>query len=306
MATTKKTESKQAETKKASAITTPDRVAALKIFFQDYASGKGKGASYKDELESASELHLLVALEAAGKTQTAAKWKSAIKKAGNVDVVNRYIETPLHWAAVSRADSMIEMLVQHGANVNAMSDYGTPLHYQSTMQWGTTNVQHLLYAGADPLLRNKQRKTPVNFVDRWAKKYFNQYAAEAKAHILSRKLESSASPSLPLDQMRNAIRGALKLYEANFEHEGTPRYYLQKNGVSTLAGSPYCRTCEKSFNKDTAYAKHMMSLEHILKEHGTTEEAMLEARAYLEVKDAFSSLYHGRISMDEALKDYPE
>lgn len=43
---------------------------------------------------------------------------------------NLYGETPLHWTTVNGYDKIAELLIQNGANVNAMTVYGrTPMHW---------------------------------------------------------------------------------------------------------------------------------------------------------------------------------
>lgn len=306
MPTTSKSAPARPAAKKTTGATTVDRVAELKKFFKDYAAGKEKSATYKNEVDSASKLHLLVALEAAGKIQAYEKWENAIKKIGVIDVVNKYNETALHWAAVAQDRALSLELLGAGANVNAISDFGSPLHYQAAAGFSHTHSQALLNAGADPTLRDKQKKTPLNYIDTRFKKFFQQQVEESKVEVLARQIRAGRLPSLTLDQMSSAIDGALRLHAASFEYEANPSFYLQTNGVNMLFGTPHCSTCKMSFGDEKKYARHMMSIDHILKYTGTTEAAMLEARAYLEAKDTFHSVYQGRMTIEKALTGYPE
>lgn len=300
--------------KKTTDATTVDRVAELKKFFKDYAAGNEKSAIYKNEVDSASELHLLVAVEAARDEledvdeeeaeQEYAELESVINKIGGVDVANKYGETPLHWAVVAKSSYLTEVFIKHGADVNARSDYGAPLHYQAAIGYGISIFDILLNAGADVKLRNKQKKLPINYLRAPFKGYFQEQVEAHRIRLLAREFKAGRRPSLSLDAMSDAIEGALSLHDAHFEHEGNPNYYLQKNGVYLRFGSPYCSTCKMSFGDEKKYARHMMSIDHILKYADTTEAAMLEARAYLEAKGMFHSLYRQHISKEEALKGY--
>ena len=68
--------------------------------------------------------------------------------------------TPLHAAAANGHPKMCQLLISHGAQVNAQDENGmTPLHL--AMAGGHDEASSaLLVAGADMNIRNKQGRTP--------------------------------------------------------------------------------------------------------------------------------------------------
>ena len=54
------------------------------------------------------------------------------------------------WAAAEGHPDVVDLLIQHGANVNAASKKGfTPLLF-ATMKNDSVSIRHLIKAGADP------------------------------------------------------------------------------------------------------------------------------------------------------------
>ena len=84
--------------------------------------------------------------------------------------------TPLHHAVRFRSPAAVETLLEYGANVNQVCKRSgsTPLHraVTSTGAPRTAGKQRealeiialLLKAGADPTIRNKSGKTPLDYV----------------------------------------------------------------------------------------------------------------------------------------------
>lgn len=303
MPTSIKSARAQPATKKTNDATIVDRVTELNNFFKDFAIDKSS-ATYKSEVNSASELHLLILLEATGQKQTDAQWKNAIKKNGTVEVTNKYNETALHWASVASDESISLKLLELGANVNAMSDFGSPLHYVIASRLPSIREASLLDAGANPSLRDNQKKTPLNYISRECKKYFQKQIEASKIIFMTRQFRAGRLPSLTVDQFKCGLEGAITLYDLSFGVEA--RDYLASTGVSLLFGNPYCSTCKMTFYDDKKYARHMLSIAHILKDSNTTEEAMLEARAYLEAKGTFRSVFRGTITIEDALRAFHE
>ncbi len=77
--------------------------------------------------------------------------------------VNKTGWTPLHYAASSGQVAVIALLLENYAYIDAESPNGsTPL--MMAAHYGTTEaVQHLLSAGADPLLKNEKGLTAIDF-----------------------------------------------------------------------------------------------------------------------------------------------
>ena len=290
-------------------IPTQDRVAQLRRAFQ----GNKSSVDYKNELPTATELHWLVAAsrnwacsKLSDKEVSAfeSAMKTAIKNCGDVDVVNDHNETPLHWASVINSTDAVKLLLTHGANVNAMADGGAPLHYATAAAYSEI-AKTLLKAGADASLRNKQKKLPISFVSTTMKKFFDQDVEAAKVHILQMDFVRGKMPTLSKWDMISAIDAAVEYQTAIIQYENTPNYFLQQNGVQLVFGLPTCNRCNKTFEDKKSYAKHMLSLEHILKNNRTTHEAMREAKAYLDFKNVFSDVYGRRKMSSDVLEDYP-
>ncbi|XP_052183471.1 ADP-ribosylation factor GTPase-activating protein AGD3-like isoform X2 [Diospyros lotus] len=72
--------------------------------------------------------------------------------------------SPLHLACQTADIGMVELLLQHGANINASDSRGqTPLHH-SIIRGRTTIVKLLLTRGANPEVVDKEGKTPLQLV----------------------------------------------------------------------------------------------------------------------------------------------
>ncbi|KAJ3400776.1 hypothetical protein HDV05_000845, partial [Chytridiales sp. JEL 0842] len=94
---------------------------------------------------------------------------------GKLDVVEGYLKngtdpnahdefgyTALHAAASYNHTSMIDLLVKYGGNPNIPDFEGdTPLHVTETLEM----AKHLVSLGADPKIRNKEGKLPIENAD---------------------------------------------------------------------------------------------------------------------------------------------
>ena len=73
--------------------------------------------------------------------------------------------TPLHWVAYTsrrQQESIIELLIAHGADPNARDDFGqTPLH-AAAFEGELRAVKLLLQAGADPSIQDMSSETPLD------------------------------------------------------------------------------------------------------------------------------------------------
>ena len=137
------------------------------------------------------------------------------------------------------------------------------------------------------------------------KKFFDQDVEAAKVHILQMDFVRGKMPTLSKWDMISAIDAAVEYQTAIIQYENTPNYFLQQNGVQLVFGLPTCNRCNKTFEDKKSYAKHMLSLEHILKNNRTTHEAMREAKAYLDFKNLFGDVYGRRKMSSDVLEDYP-
>ncbi|MEB3230809.1 MAG: ankyrin repeat domain-containing protein [Leptolyngbyaceae bacterium] len=87
-----------------------------------------------------------------------------ISKGANVNAVNTWQETPLHWAANSSGSAdIVQDLIGRGANVNAQdSTQNTPLHWASAAGI-LENVEVLLNNGADINAKDADGYTPLDY-----------------------------------------------------------------------------------------------------------------------------------------------
>ena len=294
-------------------ISTQDRVTVLLEVFKDFGIGSKKSPEYTQEVLTATDLHWAVAIKnplphsaLPNKEISTLKSaiKAAIKKHGSFDVLNGHNETPLHWALVNKLTDAAELLIENGANVNAMAAGGTPLHYM-TASGNSNSTRLILHAGANSGLLNGKKKLAVSFIPVSMRKYFNDDVERAKVHIIKTGFEQGKLPSLNKAEMVDAIEAEMEYRKASLEYECNPNYYLQTNGVVTVRGVPTCSRCHETFSNDKSYARHMLSLEHILCGHETTYESIFEAWAYLTFKNEFLSVYRREKSVNAVLDQYP-
>lgn len=109
-----------------------------------------------------------------------------LKNKYNVErVVSKQLNTPLHYAASTCRTIMIDKLIAHNANVNAVNTNGnTPLHLSSSERcFGA--VTSLIEAGANPILKNKKGKLALDM--------FEKTRAQELSYYLEKKTRAPAS-----------------------------------------------------------------------------------------------------------------
>lgn len=100
----------------------------------------------------------------------------ALKAGANIHATDKNGVTALHHAVRFRSPGAVKTLIEHGANVNqaCRRNGSTPLHRAATQTGapGTAGkgqaakeiIELLLAAGADPSIKNKLGKKPVDYV----------------------------------------------------------------------------------------------------------------------------------------------
>ena len=74
-------------------------------------------------------------------------------------------ETPLHWMATLGDSRGIELLIQAGAEVDAVDNNGTAPVHEAVAARQLAAVRALIGAGATPDLRNGEGKTPLEIAE---------------------------------------------------------------------------------------------------------------------------------------------
>jgi hypothetical protein len=101
--------------------------------------------------------------------------------------------TPLHWAVMGGYQDVVEYLLEHKANINALgSDWGTPLHVATfrTNDVPKSITDLLIAKGADVTIKNKYGITPFEW-DGWEKEQSKKYKEEwaEKDRIRAQRIE---------------------------------------------------------------------------------------------------------------------
>ncbi len=80
--------------------------------------------------------------------------------------INKTGWTPLHYAASNAHLAIMSLLLENHAYIDAESPNGTTPLMMAALYGSATAVKLLLDAGADPLLKNQQGLTAINFAQR--------------------------------------------------------------------------------------------------------------------------------------------
>ena len=94
----------------------------------------------------------------------------------DVNLVLEYLKTPLHITARYSCDAVTKLLLEHGANPNAESKWGTPL---------TVAVTHNNISVALMLIRGGSTVTTQSLCQRWLAEH-SIMLLRAKLHILAK------------------------------------------------------------------------------------------------------------------------
>ena len=102
-------------------------------------------------------------------------------------------ETPLHVAVENNNYQIVQLLLEHGADVNILDDYNdTPLHLASAKDLNISIVQLLLEHGADVEIReNRNGDTPLHLASYNGNYQIVQLLLEHGANVDSRDFEEN-------------------------------------------------------------------------------------------------------------------
>ena len=102
-------------------------------------------------------------------SMSAAEYAEVVRNAPDVNVLNNYRYSPLHFAAMSGAFAKVATLLDAGADINTRDKSGaTPLHY-AAMYWPPSMIVALLEAGASGSVKDKGGNTPFDYAEKNAK-----------------------------------------------------------------------------------------------------------------------------------------
>jgi ankyrin repeat protein len=107
--------------------------------------------------------------------------------------VNKQGWAPLHYAATSGADSIVSMLLEASAYIDAASPNGTTPLMMAARGGFVSTVQLLLDQGADPTLRNQIGLTAADFARRYNQKDLAQALDERSAQVSTRRAAAASS-----------------------------------------------------------------------------------------------------------------
>ncbi len=119
----------------------------------------------------------------------------ALSSGADFGVADAYGQTPLMYAASSNAPDVVNLLVDHGVEVNARSLAGwTPLMYAARDASNPEVILVLLGGGADPALRNEEGQSALDYAS--ANTALTGTAALAQ---LSDPARAALTPSTPVE-----------------------------------------------------------------------------------------------------------
>lgn len=122
-----------------------------------------------------------------------------------INFVDDYGRTPLHWSVISSRHDISDILLNSGANANSIDrNKWSPLHYAAFFGDQDT-VSSLIKAGADPLLIDRIQMRPIDIS-----------GSEGHSEIVSTLLDASygAEPEKEAALLNAAQQGNLSLVEA--------------------------------------------------------------------------------------------
>ncbi len=91
--------------------------------------------------------------------------KAALKAGADANAKDKYLDTPLHWAACNENAEIALMLIANGADINARDAFGrTPLHI-AAIHKNMAVAKLLAGYGANPCIKDNYGNTAFDYAD---------------------------------------------------------------------------------------------------------------------------------------------
>jgi ankyrin repeat protein len=95
------------------------------------------------------------------------KCKELIKLGADVNYIDRANHSAITAAVVSGKKELIDLMLEHGANINQRADNKTGLVLLATINSNSSMVAHLLEKGADPNMQDEDGDTALHYCAAW-------------------------------------------------------------------------------------------------------------------------------------------
>ncbi|CAH1253041.1 DAPK1 [Branchiostoma lanceolatum] len=126
-----------------------------------------------------------------------------IQHGADVNSKDKYGETALHWVSVFGNTEMGKLLIQRGADVEARDKYGNTALHSAISNGKTEIVEMLIQHGADVQAKDKEGHTPLDSVhDQDRRRYLKNLAKEVPYHKLMKQ-----SGGVKVDRFKLCICG---------------------------------------------------------------------------------------------------
>lgn len=148
-----------------------------------------------------------------------------IENGAQVEATDKYGNNSLHMAARHRRYDLMQLLIDGGANIDAVSDrnYGTPLHYVSAAG-DVEGVRLLVSYGANIHARNIQGKTPLHLA-------ISLGLSEEAAFLL---MESGADLKVVVEDFGTTVAGMVTMWLKKVGHNTFSSRQLDASQIKTI------------------------------------------------------------------------
>ncbi len=163
-----------------------------------------------------------------------------IAMGANINIPNKYDNTPLHFAIITGHEHIIKILLDAGADIEAKNYNGiTPLTWSLRGGGPLSVTKQLLQAGANIEARDKDDETALHWASFFAKPHFIQLLLEMGADIEARN--NKGNTPLHIASMDEEAVMAVKVLlaaganiEAKNNNDKTPLYLATTAGLGDI------------------------------------------------------------------------